>query len=61
MPIHPPSGSKLHAETHVRALQATTVATEDIKTWAAWALAQMDRIDPVLDGRLLDTMHVTTD
>lgn len=27
------------------------VSKSDLETWAAWALAQADRIDPILSGR----------
>jgi hypothetical protein len=47
--------------TYVHAVkQATTgegigATTEEIERWAQWALAEADRIDPVRNGRFLET------
>lgn len=32
-------------------------ASDDLEAWAAWALAQAERIDPVRSGRFVESMR----
>lgn len=46
----------VRAVNELCAVNGSPLAADDLRTWKEWALAQADRIDPVVSGKFIDSM-----